>query len=151
TNLSEGRGTTLPFLTFGAPYLNFKKMIEFLKDHFPEETWGIKFKPTAFIPTFDKWKGQRCLGFQIFVTNSMVFKPVSFALKLIKFVYHEFPSFEFLKIPYEFESEKRPIDILIGTKKILHWLEKGEKEDVDCLLSEGLEEFQKEIASIMMY
>jgi len=27
TNLSEGRGTTNPFLIFGAPYLNIKKLI----------------------------------------------------------------------------------------------------------------------------
>ncbi|MFN3406144.1 MAG: exo-beta-N-acetylmuramidase NamZ domain-containing protein [Caldimicrobium sp.] len=151
TNLSEGRGTTLPFLTFGAPYLNFKKMAEFLKEHFPEEAWGIKFKPTAFIPTFDKWKGEKCLGFQIFITNPILFKPVTFALKLMKFLYEECPSFEFLKIPYEFERVKRPIDILLGRKKILHWLEEGEEEDIDGLLSEGLEEFRREIEAIIIY
>lgn len=151
TNLSEGRGTTLPFLTFGAPYLDFKRILEFFREHFPENTWGVKFKPTAFIPTFDKWKGVRCLGFQIFITNPMVFKPVSFALKLIKFMYHEFPSFEFLMIPYEFESKKRPIDILIGKRKILNWLENREEGDLDYLISEGLEDFQREITPLLIY
>ncbi len=37
TNLSEGRGTTLPFLTFGAPYIKLKLLRDFLIENFKEK------------------------------------------------------------------------------------------------------------------
>lgn len=152
TNLSEGRGTTLPFLTFGAPYLKLKLLRDFLRDKFPEKTWGVKFKPVAFEPTFDKWKGERCLGFQIYLTNPPLFKPVEFALKLLKFIKEEHPQFEFLAIPYEFEDKKKPIEILLGNRNIFNWLIWGEEISlVNKLLHEGLKFYQGEIKSILLY
>ncbi|HEM56465.1 MAG TPA: DUF1343 domain-containing protein, partial [Thermodesulfobium narugense] len=40
TNLSEGRGTTNPFLIFGAPYLNLKKLSDRFKKIFQPEKEG---------------------------------------------------------------------------------------------------------------
>lgn len=151
TNLSEGRGTTLPFLTFGAPYLNLKLLKDFLKENFQENLWGFKFKPIAFEPTFDKWKGKRCFGFQIFITNPLLFKPAEFALKLLKFIKEEHPEFEFLNITYEFEDKKKPIEILIGNKGILDWLVKGEFPLLSEYLNKGLEVYQREIKEVLLY
>ncbi len=151
TNLSEGRGTTLPFLIFGAPYLKFKETYELLLENFPSESWGVRFKPHAFEPTFDKWQGKRCFGFQIFVENYSIFKPVSFALKLLKLIRNSHKEFTFLEGPYEYEEKKKPIEILIGNKRVIDWLFGDEKGPLEHLLMEGLNFYLQEIDSVKLY
>jgi uncharacterized protein YbbC (DUF1343 family) len=51
TNLSEGRGTTRPFETFGAPWLDPDVLVERLR---AERLPGVGFRPVSFEPTFDK-------------------------------------------------------------------------------------------------
>ncbi len=151
TNLSEGRGTTLPFLIFGAPFLRLKDLYLLLKEEFPSEKWGVKFRPFIFEPTFDKWQGRRCYGFQIFLENPSLFKPVSFALRLFKLIKNTHQEFEFLSGPYEFEKDKKPIEILIGNKKVLQWLFGEIESSLDLLLTEGLSSFIQESTSIKIY
>lgn len=151
TNLSEGRGTTLPFLIFGAPYLKIKMMRGLLEEAFPVKNWGIKLRPIAFEPTFDKWKGQRCYGFQIHFLDYSRFKPVEFALRLIKMIKDHHPDFEFLEIPYEFEEKLKPIEILIGNKRVLQWLKGEINQPLEELLKENLESFRKEVQAIVLY
>src|SRR6185369_13873771 len=57
TNLSEGRGTTIPFEVCGAPYLEADGYLASLP-----QLPGLVFRPIQFKPTFDKWAGQVCLG-----------------------------------------------------------------------------------------
>jgi len=151
TNLSEGRGTTLPFLIFGAPYLRLKETYELLKVHFPEKEFNLRFRPLAFEPTFDKWKGKRCYGFQIFIKDPYKVKPVSFALKLIKILKETHEDFAFLPPPYEFEREKKPIEILVGNKRILEWLFEGHANFTLPLPEEELKPFYDEVSSLRIY
>ncbi len=151
TNLSEGRGTTLPFLIFGAPYLKIKAMRELLEEAFPVKNWGVKLRPIAFEPTFDKWKGQRCYGFQIHLLDYSRFKPVEFALRLLKMIKDNYSNFEFLEIPYEFEERLKPIEILIGNRKVLQWLNGDINHPIEELLKENLDSFRKEVQAIFLY
>jgi len=151
TNLSEGRGTTLPFLIFGAPYLHFKETYSLLLESFPLEDWGIRLRPLVFEPTFDKWKGKRCFGFQIMVEDYSLFRPVSFALNLLKLIKDTHKEFEFLEGPYEFEKDKKPIEILIGNQKVLNWIFGNEKESLDLLLKKELDLFLEEVNSLKLY
>jgi Uncharacterized protein conserved in bacteria len=61
----------------------------------------VVFRPLAFEPTFDKWKGKRCYGFEIHVTKPLKFRPVEFGLRLLKLIKMEYSEFEFLPPPYE--------------------------------------------------
>lgn len=151
TNLSEGRGTTLPFLIFGAPYIRLKETYQLLLENFSVESWGVRFKPHAFEPTFDKWQGKKCLGFQIIVENYSLFKPVFFALKLLKLIMNSHEEFTFLEGPYEYEEKKKPIEILIGNKKVLEWLFGDEDSSLEHFLEEGLNFYLQEIDSIKLY
>ena len=151
TNLSEGRGTTLPFLTFGAPYIKLKLLRDFLSETFEEKKWGIRFKPIAFEPTFDKWKGKRCLGFQIYIIKPAKFRPVEFALKLIKFVKEEHSELKYLSIPYEFENRRKPIEILLGNRALLNWLNSEREEPLEELLNAGIGSYKKEIEALLLY
>jgi len=151
TNLSEGRGTTLPFLIFGAPYLRLKETYEILKAHFPKKEYNLCFRPLAFEPTFDKWKGKRCYGFQIFIKDPYKVKPVSFALKLVKILKETHEDFSFLPPPYEFEREKKPIEILIGNKRVLKWLFEGHANFTPPLPEEELKSYHEEVSSLRIY
>jgi len=151
TNLSEGRGTTKPFATFGAPYLKIDKLYSKLKEHFPEKIWGVVFRPIAFEPTFDKWKGKRCYGFEVHITNPFKFRPVELALRLLKLIKVEHREFEFLPPPYEFEKEKKPIEILIGSKEVITWLIEQNNLDFEVDLSYTLLMYQQEVSSIVLY
>src|SRR4051812_11381326 len=73
TNVSEGRGTCRPFEQFGAPYLKSYEVADTLNAH---QLPGVTFRPCAFTPTFDKWKGQSCEGAFIHVTDPKAFLPL---------------------------------------------------------------------------
>lgn len=123
TNISEGRGTTLPFQIFGAPFIDQHKLGALLRDSAVE---GALFRPISFEPMFDKWQGTVCHGFQIHVVDRERFQPYRCALVILQGLYllHR-EHFRWLPPPYEYEREKLPIDILLGNGKLREELEKG--------------------------
>jgi uncharacterized protein YbbC (DUF1343 family) len=58
-NVSEGRGTTIPFELFGAPFINSQLLLDRLNDR---NIPGCKFRIHNFIPTFNKFALQRTSG-----------------------------------------------------------------------------------------
>ena len=152
TNISEGRGTTLPFQIFGAPYLKKLYTKEFITD-FQEkfENFEVILRPVVFEPWFDKWKGKRCYGFQIHHKNFRKFKPVEFALTLLKEFKQNCEEFEFLPPPYEFEEKLKPIEILIGNKKVLDWINNRSKFDLQESLYYNLKNYLEEVKDILLY
>ncbi len=123
TNLSEGRGTTLPFQLVGAPYLDPDRVREHMD---PLALEGLVLRSVEFEPTFDKWKGQRCRGFHLHITDPQVFCPYRFGLAFLQAVFRVHrKSFQWLPPPYEYETRHLPIDILTGDAKIRELLEDG--------------------------
>jgi uncharacterized protein YbbC (DUF1343 family) len=127
TNLSEGRGTTKPFEIFGAPFIEPKLLVRQLKGfNLP----GIFFRPFYFQPTFQKHAGKTCGGAQLHVTHRERFKPFKTGVAIIKAVHDLYPEhFSWKQPPYEYETEKMPIDILAGTDRLRKDIEKGETLD----------------------
>jgi uncharacterized protein YbbC (DUF1343 family) len=65
-NLSVGRGTELPFLLYGAPWLDKHKLVQALeKKNFP----GLKFTEVEFIPDTSMYANQKNYGFQVEITD----------------------------------------------------------------------------------
>ncbi len=121
TNVSEGRGTTLPFEVFGAPFLDTKKMQAAMPD--PNQS-GVFFRPLVFEPTANKWEGQPCPGFQIHLLDRNRFKPYLTSLALLQSVVRLHPdSFKWKPPPYEYEFERYPIDLIIGDHDIRRRIE----------------------------
>lgn len=121
TNISEGRGTTLPFEIFGAPFFNTKRLLSTLGGN---RLPGATLRPAAFEPTFNKWSGSRCNGFQIHVTDPYEFKPYITTLKLLQAViFHHNQMFQWKHPPYEYEFKRLPIDLIIGDKDIRQRIE----------------------------
>ena len=115
TNLSEGRGTTRPFEIFGAPWLSPDRVLGRLE---PEDGAGVTLRPTTFRPTFQKFAGQVCAGFQLHVTDRNLFRPVRTSLAVLAAIRAESGShFRWRTERYEFIDDKPAIDLLFGSDR----------------------------------
>ena len=65
TQLSEGRGTTVPLEVLGAPDLPVAPLLNWLDSHSAGWTAGVVLRPCYFEPTFHKHAGSLCAGLQI--------------------------------------------------------------------------------------
>ena len=112
-NLSEGRGTTIPFELFGAPFIDPEKLKKNLDER---NISGCVFRVHSFIPTFNKFAGLICNGLQIHVTDASVFYPVVTAYEIFTAIIETTHpgSLKFKDPPYEYEYELMPFDILSG-------------------------------------
>ena len=110
TNLSEGRGTTLPFEVIGAPFINgalLEKKMNGLG--LP----GVHFRRTSFCPTFSKHQGVLCHGVQMHVLDRETYDSFTDGLLLMDTIRSLYPEeFQFVRW-----GEKSPysIDLLLGT------------------------------------
>jgi uncharacterized protein YbbC (DUF1343 family) len=116
TNLSEGRGTTLPFELVGAPFIDAHDLARELdRCQLP----GLAIRPVRFVPTFDKWRGERCGGVAIHAVEPAAVRSVAATLAILEVVSRLYPGdFAWLPPPYEYEHEKMPIDILFGSPRL---------------------------------
>ena len=113
TNLSEGRGTTLPFQTVGAPFLDGAALARSLVE---ARLPGLMARPQSFRPMFDKHSGQLCHGVVIHVTDPASFRPVATYLTLLALARQQAPeAFAFRTHAYEFETEIPAFDLLTGS------------------------------------
>jgi uncharacterized protein YbbC (DUF1343 family) len=141
TDVSEGRGTTQPFEIFGAPYFDTHQILSALNG----KIRGAVLRPTVFEPTSNKWQETSCNGFQIHVTDPEAFSPYSTSLKLLQSVLTAHgDQFEWKQPPYEYETKRLPIDLILGDQTIRHRLEAGEPVgDIEASWQDGLEEFKE--------
>lgn len=145
TVISEGRGTTCPFRQFGAPWLDAFELTRRLN---ALDLPGVHFRPVSFEPIFHKHGGQICQGAFASVSDSLAFRPVRTyveALGVLFTLWKEAGEPEtrfhgglagrgawaeretgFWKSPpYEYETEKMPIDILWGGPSLRLGAESG--------------------------
>jgi len=123
TNVSEGRGTTLPFELVGAPYWDCRQILAALES---TPLPGCCLRPLVFEPTSGKWAGQACAGFQLHVTDSAAFRPYRTSLALLQAVLRLYPDqFHYKQPPYEYEFERLPMDLILGDGEVRRQLEAG--------------------------
>jgi len=150
TNISEGRGTTKPFLILGAPWIDGDALAKILNS---KKLDGVKFRSTAFIPTFSKYQGERCEGIEIYVLNRDEFQPIRAGLEIIASVKRLYPEeFEWRKWRTSQNKEFYSVDRLIGTDKVRKALDKG--VTVDKIVQEwqeSLNAFKKQREKYLLY
>ncbi len=150
TNVSEGRGTTRPFEISGAPWANPARTAARLESaNLP----GARFRPLHFIPTFHKWADRIIGGVQIHVTDRRGFRPVRTALAIIQaYREQEGSHFSWNPPPYEYETEKLPIDILFGSDQPRVALEAGAAiSDLERSWGEALDDFNNRRRDYLLY
>jgi uncharacterized protein YbbC (DUF1343 family) len=123
TNVSEGRGTCRPFEQFGAPWLDAQALVGRLAR---EDLPGVKFRPVAFTPTFDKHKGVLCHGAMMHVTDRAAFRPLLTGIAIFKAA-RELGDKRFVwrEDAYEFVEDVPAFDLLCGTDSVRKGMEAG--------------------------
>lgn len=112
TNLSEGRGTTIPFEVIGAPYID---AIEYANALNELGLKGVKFRPAHFTPTFSKHANVLCHGVQVHVTDRDKFEPVKTGWAMLDVVRNLYPEdFQILNV----NSNRNMLNLLTGTNFI---------------------------------
>jgi Uncharacterized protein conserved in bacteria len=140
TTVSEGRGTTRPFEIIGAPFIESRRLVERLNE---EKLTGCIFRPLHFEPTFHKFKGERCGGLQLHVTDRETFKPVITGIAIVAAIRELYPDrFAWKEPPYEYVYDKLPFDIINGSAGIREMIEAGTPlNDIEASWRTGLEDF----------
>jgi len=123
TNVSEGRGTTRPFEVFGAPWLDPPAVRARLARLRPP---GVVLREHDFQPTFQKWQGEVCRGFQLHVADPDRYLPYLTTLALLQAIVAEHRDrFAWKQPPYEYVTDRLPIDILTGDPAVRQAIEDG--------------------------
>ncbi|GAB4235717.1 MAG: DUF1343 domain-containing protein [Acidobacteriota bacterium] len=150
TNVSEGRGTTLPFELLGAPWIEPERFAAELN---ARKLPGAYFRAVRFQPTFHKWCGHVIGGIHLHVTDRQAFRPWRTGLHLLEaFRRYGGDEFAWLPPPYEYEYEKMPIDILAGTPQVRQTLDSGgAAADLAEVLEANLDEFAQLRGKYLLY
>ncbi len=151
TNVSEARGTTLPFELTGAPWI--KDPHAFAERLHEFNLPGVTFRPLFFIPTFHKNKDELIGGVQAHVNDRGIFKPFITGVAMVS-AYREAggPAFEWNPPPYEYEYTLKPFDILSGGDRIRRQIEKNiSLTEIEKTWQPALEEFRNTREEYLLY
>ena len=151
TNISEGRGTCLPFEVFGAPFIEHEAVLR--KAAETADMDGCFLRPLIFEPTSNKWAGNACKGFQIHITDPATYHPYRTSLALLQAVMILYPEdFQYKKPPYEYEFEQLPMDLILGDRQVRQALERGQNiMDLERSWQPDLDAFEKERQKVFLY
>jgi len=81
TNLSEGRGTTLPFQLLGAPWVEGYALAAALNRL---DLPGLHFRPVTFRPRSDTHAGEVCHGVQLHVVEAALLRPLEAVVRVLR-------------------------------------------------------------------
>lgn len=96
TNLSEGRGTTLPFEIVGAPWIDSQRLAHRFSYN---RIWVAR--PHTFQPTISKYAGEVCHGIQVHVMYPRLYNALKTWLIIIDIIRDMYPDqFRWLEPPH---------------------------------------------------
>ncbi|MDP8306262.1 MAG: DUF1343 domain-containing protein [Candidatus Chlorobium antarcticum] len=117
TDISEGRGTDAPFMQFGAPFINAPKLADCLNSI---NLAGVRFKPVTFTPASSKFKGERCCGVRLSITDRMAFNPFLTGVAILQALHTHYP------FKTGIDRHKAFFDRLAGTPRLREMIVSGE-------------------------
>ena len=141
SNLSVGRGTDIPFLWFGAPWLDGRKLSAQLNaDRLP----GVSFTELSLIPDRSVHKGIKCGGVKITVTDQKAVR----ALDMLVYI-----SWHLKKNhPADFHFREKEIRDMTGTSALYDMLEAGAgPEEILKIYRHSSAQFEVDTADIRLY
>lgn len=147
TNISEGRGTTLPFEVIGAPWLDAYSLADALNEL---DLGGLRFRPTFFTPYFSKHAGLVCQGVQMHLSDPRHFLAVPAGLVILQKIMEMCPQFSFLETSWE--GNHPHFDLLLGNGKVRQQLLDGEPiEKITASWTDNLAVFDRQRAPFLLY
>ena len=159
TTLSEGRGTTRPLEVLGAPDLEVEALVKEMRALAPGWLEGCLLRPCWFEPTFNKHTGMLCAGLQLHVEDAAhydhtAFRPwrlVALAFKALRRLRPDYPLWA--DFPYEYEFNRRPIDVINGSDLLRTWVDDPHSSpaDLDALAALDEAEWRAQRQSVLLY
>jgi uncharacterized protein YbbC (DUF1343 family) len=159
TTLSEGRGTTRPLELFGAPDLEVEVLLKEMRTLAPRWLAGCLLRPCWFEPTFNKHVGALCAGLQVHVEDPAhydhaAFRPwrlVALAFKALRRLHPNYPLWA--NFPYEYEFNRRPIDVINGSDLLRTWVDDphASPADLDALAGADEADWRAQRQSVLLY
>jgi len=159
TTLSEGRGTTRPLELLGAPDLEVAALLKEMHALAPGWLAGCQLRPCWFEPTFNKHVGALCAGLQVHVEDSahydhFGFRPwrlVALAFKALRRLRPDYPLWA--DFPYEYEFNRRPIDVINGSELLRTWVDDphASPADLDALAAVDEADWRGQRQSVLLY
>jgi uncharacterized protein YbbC (DUF1343 family) len=159
TTLSEGRGTTRPLELLGAPDLEVQVLLEEMRALAPDWLRGCRLRPCWFEPTFNKHAGTLCSGFQVHVEDAAhydhaAFRPwrlIALAFKALRRLRPDYPLWA--DFPYEYEFNRRPIDVINGAELLRTWVDDphAAPADLDALAAADEADWQARRQAVLLY
>jgi uncharacterized protein YbbC (DUF1343 family) len=150
TNLSEGRGTTMPFQVVGAPWFDDEAV---LRELWSLQIPGLGVRRTRFRPAFGKHAGEVCPGVGLHVIDRQAFEPVALGVRLLQIISRFHPEqFRWRAEPYEFVNNIPAIDLLTGSAAARELIESG--DDIKPLLTAWAEytrAFEADLDGLLLY
>ena len=123
TTLSEGRGTTTPFLLFGAPHVD---PIALCTDLMSYDCPGVDFVPRIFRPEFGKHAGELCGGAYLRVFDRTALRAVDLGIYVLASVKKVAPeALQWREEAYEFVNDIPAIDLLWGSSELRETIDEG--------------------------
>jgi uncharacterized protein YbbC (DUF1343 family) len=151
-NVSEGRGTTLPFQLIGAPYLQdsdaYVQRVKKLAGDLP----GVHLRPAEFQPTYHKWQNQTCYGVHLHLLEPHQVPTFRLGLALMRAAAEVGETaFQWKQPPYEYETEILPIRLILGGQAADEKLLAAEFSVDDEYWSSGLERYCDQASRFLQY
>ncbi len=152
TNISEGRGTTLPFELIGAPFLDWVFKENWNDSKHPVYNKHVYTRPVKFIPVFHKYATEICNGLHIILHNKKAYHSLSHSIKLLKYIKEKTPEFSWREGKYEAFNNKKAVELLVGDKLILDYLDnKTTWEKVKAKFQDEEDAWIKEASPFLIY
>lgn len=154
TNISEGRGTAIPFRVAGAPWLLADKTTDLFNSFIASVSNNVQARPIVFTPTDGKYAAQTCKGVMLHVTDPATFHPVATGWLLIRIIKELHPQwFAWATYPTHVNpTGKQHLDLLAGISGIEQFFEtpmSGFIEQMKMRLSTG--DWKNSVAPFLLY
>ena len=129
-NVSEGRGTTVPFLWFGAPFITEEHIDAIIADLHGAKLPGLIARPMFATPTTSKHEGEFCGGIQLHLTDVDAYEPVRTGIHVIAALLRHVDDVDWREgEKCRTEQDVCWIDRTTGTKRTRQMLEAGDEPD----------------------
>jgi uncharacterized protein YbbC (DUF1343 family) len=138
TKLSVGRGTETPFEVIGAPWIDGVVLAAALST---AALGGVSFSPTSFTPTTSVYRGERCGGVKLTITDRAHFEPVRTGLSIAMQLRALYPTWDF-----------DHVDRLIACPKVMDAIRAGRSiPEIEALWTAELQAFQSKREKYLLY
>ena len=158
THLSEGRGTTRPLETLGAPGLDMSQILSTMQKMDSAWTAGCRLRPCHFQPTFHKHAGTIIPGFQIHVDDAAYiherFKPYRLVAAWLKAIRMHDPKYEIWRdFHYEYEKTRLAFDLINGGPQLREWVDDSNAKpgDLEAICRTDEQSWLEERREFLLY